>query len=88
MLNITDCLASALQIHPIVNMLTIGLLASGIASKVVLAIICYSQHSNGSRLLAMDLRNDVLTSAVALGGAYLGNKYWPYADPIGAILVW
>lgn len=36
----------------------------------------------------MDLRNDVCTSVVALAGAYLGDKFWPYADPIGAILVW
>uniref|UniRef100_A0A183CQK8 ZT_dimer domain-containing protein n=1 Tax=Globodera pallida TaxID=36090 RepID=A0A183CQK8_GLOPA len=73
--------------HPQVTLVTILLLLSGIVSKLSLLIICCMQKTTGSRLLALDLRNDVATSLVALGGAYLGDKFWPYADPIGAILV-
>lgn len=36
----------------------------------------------------MDQRNDIITSVVALTSAFIGDKYWIYADPIGAICVW
>jgi len=55
--------------------------------KSSLAVFCYAKGSIGCRLLALDLRNDTITSVVALGGVYMGTNIWPYADPIGAILV-
>lgn len=42
----------------------------------------------GSKTLALDQRNDIITGIVALLGATIGDYYWKYADPIGAILVW
>lgn len=75
------------QVHPEANLPTIGLLLGGILSKLITMLVCWTHESQGSRLLAMDLRNDVATSVVALGGAYVGDKFWPFADPIGAILV-
>lgn len=38
-------------------------------------------------MLALDQRNDAITSIVGLAGAYIGDRYWVYADPVGAILV-
>ena len=38
--------------------------------------------------MGLDLRNDILTSVVALSCAIIGDWYWPLADPIGAIIVW
>ncbi|KAL3092211.1 hypothetical protein niasHT_023770 [Heterodera trifolii] len=75
------------DVHPEATLITILLLFGGILSKLSLLVVCCMHNTNGARLLAMDLRNDVATSVVALGGAYLGDKFWPYADPIGAILV-
>lgn len=51
-------------------------------------IISYKHDSSNSRILALDQRNDIITSIVALLGAYIGDNYWLYADPSGAILVW
>ncbi|VDK31094.1 unnamed protein product [Gongylonema pulchrum] len=59
----------------------------GCTVKASLMIFCYRHGTPGSRVLAMDQRNDILTSAVALLGAYIGDNFWIYADPIGAICV-
>lgn len=72
---------------PEANLPTLVLMFSSIFIKVIIMIICYRHGSPASRMLAMDQRNDALTSAVGLLGAFLGDKYWIYADPIGAILV-
>jgi len=50
-------------------------------------LICYRNGTPSSRTLAMDQRNDIITSVVAFFGAFLGDHYWKYADPLGAILV-
>ncbi len=60
----------------------------GIGLKLILYYFCTRQSTPSSALLAMDQRNDVVTSVVALAGALIGNYYWLYADPIGAVLVW
>lgn len=36
----------------------------------------------------MDMRNDIATSTVAIIAAFVGDRYWKYADPIGACIVW
>ena len=34
-----------------------------------------------------DQRNDIITSITAFCGAFIGDHYWKYADPAGAIIV-
>lgn len=51
-------------------------------------LISYKHNSSNSKILALDQRNDIITSIVAIGGAFIGDNYWLYADPFGAILVW
>ncbi|VDO73362.1 unnamed protein product [Haemonchus placei] len=53
----------------------------------VLFIICRSRNTTASRILAIDQRNDCFTNLVALAGAFIGHRYWKYADPIGAAIV-
>ncbi|KAH7729310.1 cation efflux family protein [Aphelenchoides avenae] len=72
---------------PDANIPTLAILLGGISVKLVLMILCYRHGTSNSKTLALDQRNDILTSAVALAGAYVGDHYWPYADPAGAILV-
>lgn len=36
----------------------------------------------------MDMRNDIATSAVAIVAAFVGDRYWKYADPLGASIMW
>ncbi|VDO26758.1 unnamed protein product [Heligmosomoides polygyrus] len=56
--------------------------------KTVLMVVCYRRGSPSSKVLAMDMRNDVATSLVAIVCATVGTIYWPYADPVGGIIVW
>lgn len=51
-------------------------------------IACIRQNTTNSKILALDQRNDIITSVVALIGAFVGDHYWKFADPIAAILVW
>lgn len=67
---------------------TISILLGGIIIRIILLAICYSKSSQGCKLMGLDLRNDILTSVVALTCAVIGDRYWPLADPIGAIVVW
>nr|CAD2180806.1 unnamed protein product [Meloidogyne enterolobii] len=66
---------------------TISILLGGIIIRIILLAICYSKSSQGCKLMGLDLRNDILTSVVALTCAVIGDRYWPLADPIGAIVV-
>ncbi|KAK6110753.1 Cation efflux family protein [Brugia pahangi] len=75
------------SIYPNASVPTICILVIACAIKVLLMIFCYRHGTPGSRTLAMDQRNDIITSAVALISAFIGDKYWLYADPIGAICV-
>ena len=63
------------------------ILVSGIAVKIVVGVICYRHGTPNAKILALDQRNDCITAMVALGGALIGDNYWLYADPVGAILV-
>jgi divalent metal cation (Fe/Co/Zn/Cd) transporter len=60
----------------------------GIVVKFILMLVCHRYKSPGTRLLAMDQRNDVLTNTVALACGLIGTHYWIYMDPLGAVLVW
>lgn len=63
-------------------------MVAGTVLKAILFLVCRRQKSPGSMVLAIDQRNDVLTNIVALAGAYIGNHFWLYADPLGAFFVW
>lgn len=76
------------QIHPIVDLPTIIIMVTGTVLKAILFLVCRQRKSPGAMVLAMDQRNDVLTNIVALAGAFIGNHYWLYADPLGAFFVW
>lgn len=54
---------------------------------LVLYIICRSRSTTASRILSTDQRNDCFTNMVALAGAYCGQHFWKYADPLGAAVV-
>lgn len=43
--------------------------------------------SPSTRVLAQDLRNDCISNIGAIFCAYIGTYYWPFVDPIGAILI-
>lgn len=75
------------SIHPNASVSTICILIAACLIKMLLMIFCYRHGTPGSRTLAMDQRNDIITSAVALISAFIGDRYWLYADPIGAICV-
>ncbi|VDM41365.1 unnamed protein product [Toxocara canis] len=74
-------------VDPDANIPTVALVVGGCVAKIILLTVCYRHGTPSSRVLALDQRNDILTSAVALCGAFIGDKYWLYADPIGAICV-
>uniref|UniRef100_A0A915LV56 Cation efflux protein cytoplasmic domain-containing protein n=1 Tax=Meloidogyne javanica TaxID=6303 RepID=A0A915LV56_MELJA len=74
-------------VNPEATIPTISILLGGITIRIILLAICYSKSSQGCKLMGLDLRNDILTSVVALTCAVIGDRYWPLADPIGAIVV-
>uniref|UniRef100_A0AC34FBR7 Transmembrane protein 163 n=1 Tax=Panagrolaimus sp. ES5 TaxID=591445 RepID=A0AC34FBR7_9BILA len=76
------------MVDPDANLPTIVILWTGITLKIIFMIICYRHGTPSSKVLALDQRNDILTSFVAFCGAFIGDYYWKYADPMGAILVW
>uniref|UniRef100_A0A0N4WBW2 ZT_dimer domain-containing protein n=1 Tax=Haemonchus placei TaxID=6290 RepID=A0A0N4WBW2_HAEPC len=90
-------IAAAYQFHvhgigaePLLDVsLTSALIMVGtVVVKFTLFCICQKYKSDPSiTVLAMDHRNDCLSNTVALACAWLGNKFWYYLDPIGAILV-
>ncbi|VDK84596.1 unnamed protein product [Cylicostephanus goldi] len=61
---------------------------TGSGIKAILMVICYKRGTASSKVLAMDMRNDIVTSLVAVVCATIGDKFWIYADPVGAIIVW
>ncbi|KIH66000.1 cation efflux family protein [Ancylostoma duodenale] len=75
------------NLHPKVDIPTLVILCTGTSIKAVLFLICRSRNTSASRVLAIDQRNDCITNLVALAGAYIGHRYWKYADPIGATCV-
>ncbi|VDM71973.1 unnamed protein product [Strongylus vulgaris] len=75
------------NLHPKVGIPTLVILCTGTSIKAVLFIILRSRNTSTSRVLAIDQRNDCITNVVALAGAYVGHRWWKYADPIGATIV-
>uniref|UniRef100_A0A0N5BVV9 ZT_dimer domain-containing protein n=1 Tax=Strongyloides papillosus TaxID=174720 RepID=A0A0N5BVV9_STREA len=70
-----------------VDKATVGIMLFGILSKFLLWIVCKTHDTPTSKILRLDLQNDIFTNIVALCGAYIGTNYWIYADPFGAIIV-
>uniref|UniRef100_A0A7E4ZSU8 ZT_dimer domain-containing protein n=1 Tax=Panagrellus redivivus TaxID=6233 RepID=A0A7E4ZSU8_PANRE len=79
------CIENTLD--PGVNYFTMGILIFGTAIKTVLYILCRRQKTTPCQVLAQDQLNDMITNVTALLGAYIGHRYWVYADPIGAFCV-
>ncbi|EPB66759.1 cation diffusion facilitator family transporter [Ancylostoma ceylanicum] len=75
------------KMAPEVNILVLAIMLSGSSIKIILMVICYKRGTASSKVLAMDMRNDIATSLVAIVCATIGDRYWSYADPVGAILV-
>ncbi|VDK61803.1 unnamed protein product [Anisakis simplex] len=85
--NIMMIIQSVESVDPSANLPTISLIVGGCLAKIILLTVCYRHGTPSSRILALDQRNDILTSVVALSCAFIGDYYWVYADPIGAICV-
>ncbi|CAI2357451.1 unnamed protein product [Caenorhabditis sp. 36 PRJEB53466] len=75
------------DLDPRVNLTTLIVLCTGTAIKFILFLICRVRKSSACMVLAIDQRNDCLTNIVALLGAWIGQNWWKYADPIGALAV-
>ncbi|CAL2050554.1 hypothetical protein CAEBREN_01519 [Caenorhabditis brenneri] len=75
------------RLDPRVDLVTIIVLCTGTSIKFVLFLICRVRKSAACLVLAIDQRNDCLTNIVALLGAWVGQNYWKYSDPLGAFLV-
>ncbi|KAK5971375.1 Cation diffusion facilitator family transporter [Trichostrongylus colubriformis] len=75
------------QIAPTMNALVISVMLGGSLLKAILMIICFRRGSASSKVLAMDMRNDIATTLVAVACATVGSLYWPDADPVGGIIV-
>uniref|UniRef100_A0A1I7ZJ76 ZT_dimer domain-containing protein n=1 Tax=Steinernema glaseri TaxID=37863 RepID=A0A1I7ZJ76_9BILA len=68
-------------LDPRVDIKTLAILVTGTSLKYGL----YDTPS--SNVLAQDQGNDVATNIVALAAVYIGNRWWIYADSVGAILI-
>uniref|UniRef100_A0A915NXG9 Cation efflux protein cytoplasmic domain-containing protein n=1 Tax=Meloidogyne floridensis TaxID=298350 RepID=A0A915NXG9_9BILA len=76
------------NIHPKVDLFTVGIMIGTIFVKLCLFFLCNRFKSDLSiRVLAQDHRNDCLSNAIALICAFGAQKFWLYLDPIGAIIV-
>ncbi|KAE9552820.1 hypothetical protein FO519_003977 [Halicephalobus sp. NKZ332] len=69
------------------DIISISIISLRIIGKFIFMVICIKMATPNSRVLGIDQRNDLITSIVALAGAYLGDRFWLYFDPLGAIIV-
>lgn len=74
-------------VDPKMTYSTMAIVAVQTILKAVLMWLCYKRGSTSSLVIAMDLRNDLVTRSLALVCGYLGDYVWKFADPIGAIIV-
>ncbi|KAK0405846.1 hypothetical protein QR680_018231 [Steinernema hermaphroditum] len=74
-------------LDPFVDLTTLVILCTGAVLKCILFIVCKKHNTVSSNVLAQDQRNDVATNLVALAGAFIGHRWWIYADSVGAFLV-
>uniref|UniRef100_A0A0K0CUQ6 ZT_dimer domain-containing protein n=1 Tax=Angiostrongylus cantonensis TaxID=6313 RepID=A0A0K0CUQ6_ANGCA len=69
------------------SLTTAGIVAVQTVLKGLLSWVCYQKGTPSSIVVAMDLRNDVVTRISAVVFAQAGDHYWRLADPIGAIVI-
>ncbi|GMR55904.1 hypothetical protein PMAYCL1PPCAC_26099, partial [Pristionchus mayeri] len=56
-------------------------------SNIVIILHSLNAIVHGN-VIALDMRNDIATSSVAIVAAFIGSRFiWKYADPVGACLV-
>ncbi|WKY08690.1 hypothetical protein Q1695_007874 [Nippostrongylus brasiliensis] len=80
--NITDSTS-----RPDMTPATIAIVGVQTALKALLSWVCYKKGTPSSIVVAMDLRNDVVSRISAVVFAHIGDRYWRLADPIGAIIL-
>ncbi|GMS82572.1 hypothetical protein PENTCL1PPCAC_4747, partial [Pristionchus entomophagus] len=69
------------------NLVTLIILLASMAMEVVLMVICFKRGTASAKVIGMDMRSDIATSLVALVAAFIGDRWWKYADPVGACIV-
>ncbi|PIC51064.1 hypothetical protein B9Z55_001725 [Caenorhabditis nigoni] len=74
-------------VDPKMTNATVAIIAVQTVLKAIIMWMCYKRGSTSSLVIAMDLRNDLMTRSLALVCGYLGDYVWKFADPIGAICV-
>ncbi|CAI2311172.1 unnamed protein product [Caenorhabditis sp. 36 PRJEB53466] len=74
-------------VDPKMTYSTIAIVVVQTILKAIIMYLCYKRGSTSSLVIAMDLRNDLVTRSLALICGYLGDYVWKFADPIGAIIV-
>ncbi|CAB3407190.1 unnamed protein product [Caenorhabditis bovis] len=74
-------------VDPQMTNLTMAIVVVQTIFKAIIMYLCYKRASTSSLVIAMDLRNDLVTRSLALIFGYLGDYVWSLADPIGAIIV-
>lgn len=72
---------------PKIEIPTLVILVLTIIIKLILFLICRRVPLLTTQALAEDHRNDTLSNSVALICGYIGYKWWPYTDPMGAIII-
>uniref|UniRef100_A0AC34RNA2 Cation efflux protein cytoplasmic domain-containing protein n=1 Tax=Panagrolaimus sp. JU765 TaxID=591449 RepID=A0AC34RNA2_9BILA len=76
------------DIHPKVDITSIGIMVTTVVVKFGLFLACKMHKDDASiAVLAQDHRNDCVSNTVALLCAIGATHLWLYLDPIGAILV-
>ncbi|EFO88312.1 hypothetical protein CRE_26001, partial [Caenorhabditis remanei] len=63
------------DINPVMDVPTLSIMLGGSAVKVILCLICYRRGSSSTTVLAMDMRNDIATSIVAIVGVIATSWY-------------
>lgn len=67
--------------------LTIGIMVGVIVLKFLLFLFCRKSKSPSVQAYAQDHRNDVLTNTIGLSAALVGDRFYYWVDPLGAILL-
>uniref|UniRef100_A0A5S6QCJ2 ZT_dimer domain-containing protein n=1 Tax=Trichuris muris TaxID=70415 RepID=A0A5S6QCJ2_TRIMR len=75
------------NVYPDVKLPTILIMVATVLIKLVLWLTCCCYNDPSVRILSQDHRNDCISNSCAIACAYLGDHYWNYLDPIGAIVI-
>ncbi|CAI4231995.1 unnamed protein product [Auanema sp. JU1783] len=72
---------------PTMDFYTMSILIVQTVLKALFCYLCYRRSSTSSLVIAMDLRNDIVTRCLALVFALSGDYVWKYADSVGAVII-